>query len=291
MNKLLHTTLIAGILSTGVMAGSELPQTIESGAKVYINKNISINGTIDNYGAIDTQITGGTYPTIRSMMMEATINNHVGQSLEEITDPDKTTILNANKVNNEALTKAYKITEEGGGTINENIKTSGITVNTVSNGTLDFKSLTANDLLYLGTDAEGKTIRITQDNAGLDKEGVGNKYAYFHFGDQGDLQYSYGLEFSGNTLDITGDFSNYTKGRLKTTGSESHVQFLGQGCQLNVPMTIDCATHVYGESVGYKMNKNVTVTNNGLLTMAGNVTLKSGATLTIGEALNTITGE
>ena len=43
MNKLLHTTLIAGILSTGVMAGSELPQTIESGAKVYINKNIILN--------------------------------------------------------------------------------------------------------------------------------------------------------------------------------------------------------------------------------------------------------
>ncbi len=46
MNKLLQTTLITVVLTTGAMAQiDDLPSTIEEGAIVYVNKSIIINGT------------------------------------------------------------------------------------------------------------------------------------------------------------------------------------------------------------------------------------------------------
>lgn len=289
MNKLLQTTLIAAVLSTSVMAEeSALPNIIEADVNVYINKDIRIIGTTDNYGNITTQCAEGSYPTIMgySHMPDETalIRNHVGDFAVEETETDAvTTIKTNNAITNVSLEKVYKIVE-GGGNVDDRLQLSGVTVEKVNDiDALDFRSLTANDLLYLGTDEEGKTIQITSDNAWQSKEGVGNKFIYFHFGDQGVTQYVYNVEFLNDDCDnIESDFSNYKKGSIKITG-KGHTQFT-EGSKFYVPMRIEASTSLNGTGIN-EIYGNVTVSNTGQLFFgpAAKTTLKSGATLTIGE--------
>ena len=178
MNKLLQTTLIAGILSTGVMATDTvtkgctgaLPNLIESGATVYVNKDIIIgsdkieNAVIDNYGFIDTQLQAEPYPTIKaSEGHSATINNHSGIVIkQEEVEAEANTIKGDNpvKVEDVELDKVYKITENSIGKINDNLKIDNTTVTVVTTehreliATNDFidlntqQPLTGNDLLF-----------------------------------------------------------------------------------------------------------------------------------------------
>ncbi len=119
MNKLLKTTLIVAVLSTGAMASTStgaLPKTIESGATVYVNMSMGV-GTgdhvyIDNYGSIDTEVTSEPYPQLTTAH-GYTINNHVGKAIQEETDETKATaIKTANPARD--VNKVYKVVDEGG---------------------------------------------------------------------------------------------------------------------------------------------------------------------------------
>ena len=140
MNKFTKLILTTAVFATGAMASvNNLPKTIETGATVYVNTDTD-GATVENYGIIDTEVTSAPYPTLSY----ATINNHIGQALEDSTDSG---LITANPV--DGVTKAYKI---GGyaGSINPNINLKRTTVTTVNDtSALDFKSLTSTDLVSL----------------------------------------------------------------------------------------------------------------------------------------------
>ena len=304
MNKLLQTTLIATILSTGAMAGETtgaLPKTIESGATVYVNKDIALGGlepvTIDNYGAIDTEVTSAPYPKITGVDETeygrgiTTINNHVGRSVKEETDePTETTIKEANTIKNVTLEKVYKIVDEGGGTVDENLQLENVKIAEVYDAELSVESLatyTANDILFLGAEGADRTVRIRGTAGAFDSNDV-----LCNLGDLGS-DHSYSLEFV-NYSDLRGSISNYKSGSItvKKDGDNETILYVREvpKQELYVPLTVTSGMVIfYGNADIYSV---INVSNDGRLDFGDTTnTLKTGATLRIGEAPTTTTGE
>ena len=266
MNKLLQTTLIAAVLSTSVMASiNHLPNTIETGATVYINTDV-YGETVENYGTIDTEVTSDPYPKLGY----ATINNHVGQALEETSDNG---LITANPV--DGVTKVYEI---GGytGSISPKIVLENTTVNTVNDSTaLDFKSLSATDLVSLSTVEPDKSISIIGPSGGT------YHTISCHFGDQGSSETnSYNMKLSG-FLTFNSNLSNYKNGSIEIPKDTTNVHVCLKPGELRVPVTVSANSAAISNTDIYS---NVTVKNGADLQMWGNVTLKPGAVLKIGEA-------
>ncbi len=265
MNKLLQTTLVSAILASGAMASiNHLPDEIESGATIYVNSNV-YGETVENYGTIDTEVTSAPYPKIQY----TTINNHVGQSLNEADDDS---LITANPV--DGVTKVYEI---GGyaGSINSNIDVSTSTVNTVNDTSdLDFTSLSATDLVSLSTTESGKSISIVGPSGGT------YNTISCHFGDQGSSYAdSYNLKLSG-FLTFKSNLSNYKKGSIEITNDVANAHVCFYSGELYVPVTVSVDGAAISNTDIYS---SVTVKNGADLQMGSNVTLKTGAILRIGE--------
>ena len=265
MNKFTKLILTTAVFATGVMASSiNLPKTIETGATVYVNTD-TYGATVENYGIIDTEVTSAPYPTLRY----ATINNHIGQALEDSTDSG---LIIANPV--DGVTKAYKI---GGyaGSINSNINLAQTTVTTVNDtSALDFKSLTSTDLVSLSTTETGKSITIIGPSEG------NYDTISCHFGDQGSSDTnSYNMKLSG-FLTFNSDLSNYKNGSIEVTNDVQNIHVRFKAKELRVPVTVSANSAAISNTDIYS---NVTVKNGADLQMGSNVTLKTGAILRIGE--------
>ncbi len=221
MNKLLQTTLISAILSTGAIASMEgtgaLPKIIESGATVYVNKDINIGSdhpvTIDNYGSIDTEVTEAPYPKLSGMTMgdqTTIINNHVGRSVKEEADTTNAdAIKTANPVTDVTLDKVYKIVDERGGYVNENFQKENVEIVEVYDAEIkasDLATYTDKDILYLGAEGPDRTVRIRGNQE------VGNPALKCNIGSEGAAE-SYLLEIV-ERVDIQGDISNYKSGSI-----------------------------------------------------------------------------
>ena len=247
MNKLLQTTLILAILSTGVMAAGPtgaLPKTIESGATVYVNKDISIGDaslggvTIDNYGSITTEVTSEPFPTIKAEQA-STINNHVGRSVKEETDTTNAdAIKTANPVTDVTLDKVYKIVDEGGGYVNENLQKENVNIVEVYDAEIKASELVAytdKDILYFGAEGADRTVRIRGDTVVSHHIGIA-----CNFGDQ-NADNSYALELMGN-ISIQGNLSNYKQGSITVKKDELNLNvpwINGEKQEIYVPVNVE----------------------------------------------------
>ena len=324
MNKLLQTTLITAILASGAMAGEDtgaLPKTIESGATVYVNKDITIgddkieHAIIDNYGFIDTTCESGSYPTIQAIGEghKATINNHSG--IKIIEEQDSETIKSEAEIPSVNLDKVYKIDDVSIGKINENIIIGNdVTVVPVEHRELyvkgDFVAATSNDnllkendLLFLMTSELNKTVIIRGGSVPEETKIVCN------FSDRNAGNY-YNLEIKERVA-IGGDVSNYTQGSIMLSqGNDENAPFLmfeKKAKEINMPITVkqgildftSYETKVKGEvsveegelhfNTGTKPAEiygKVNISVNGSVHFNCVTTLKSGAILTIGEQSN-----
>ncbi len=298
MNKLLQTTLISAILSTGVMAAGPtgaLPKTIESGATVYVNKDISIGDgddmgfhtVIDNYGSIDTEVTEAPFPKIMGAneREQTTINNHVGRSIKEETDETTaTTIKTANPVTNVTLDKVYKIVDEGGGYVNENLQKENVEIVEVYDGeigTTDLKSYTSNDILYLGNETTDiRTVKIVNTESERVMPDIN-----INLGNQSD-ETPYVLKLIGE-MDITGDLSNYKNGSITIKHGEDDGQMRGvwfskSKGEIWSPITIDSSRGANFQN-GTIIHKSIDVKTGSCISFDGDTVLKSGAVLRIGD--------
>ncbi len=295
MNKLLQTTLITAVLSTGAWAGEDtgaLPKTIESGAIVYVNKDISIASerpvTIDNYGSIDTEITASPYPKITGIDMGeygiTTINNHIGRSVKEETDETNAeAIKDANAITDVTLDKVYKIVDEGGGTVNENLELENVKIAEVYDAELkaeDLATYTDKDLLYLGAEGPNRTVRIRGEEDSTKQANLN-----INFGDQGATN-TYALELMGR-IAINGNLLNYKNGSITVKQDEntnvSGLFFEGdKKCEIHVPITIESGMLRFFSGADIYNAINVSDTGDAMFYKTS--TLKSGAVLRIGNA-------
>ncbi len=291
MNKLLQTTLIAAILSTGAIASMEgtgaLPKTIESGATVYVNKDISIGSehptTIDNYGSIDTEVTSEPYPKL--MGSDTTINNHVGRSVKEETEEaNATAIKTANPVTDVTLDKVYKIVDEGGGYVNENLQKENVEIVEVYDAEIkasDLATYTDKDILYLGAEGPDRTVRIRGNQE------VGNPALKCNIGSEGAAE-SYALEIV-ERVDIQGDISNYKSGSItiKKEGEKDTSLFLmcdsNKKQEIHVPINIESGGIFMRPIGGCDIYSEINVNTNGSITFDEKATLKTGAILRLGD--------
>ncbi len=289
MNKLLQTTLISAILSMSVMAGEmtgALPKIIESGATVYVNKDISIGGmhptTIDNYGSIDTEITSEPYPKL--MGSDTTINNHVGRSVKEETDTTNAdAIKTSNPVTDVTLDKVYKIVDEGGGYVNENFQKENVEIVEVYDAEIkasDLAAYTNQDILYLGAEGPDRTVRIRGDQGVMGDDT--NKISC-NIGSQ-EADNAYNLEIVEH-VDIQGDISNYKSGSITIKkleeGKSTILSFRNNSPkELYIPVSVKSGNLIfYGNANIYS---NIDVSNDGSIEFSERNTLKKGAVLRIG---------
>lgn len=291
MNKLLQTTLISAILSMSVMAGEmtgALPKTIESGATVYVNKDIHVGvndpATIDNYGSITTEVTEAPFPKITGAneREQTTINNHVGRSVKEETDTTNAdAIKTSNPVTDVTLDKVYKIVDEGGGYVNENLQKENVNIVEVYDAEIkasDLVAYTDKDILYFGAEGADRTARIRGDTVVSHHIGIA-----CNFGDQ-NADDSYALELMGN-ISIQGNLSNYKQGSITVKKDELNLNvpwINGEKQEIYVPVNVESGDICFMN--GTIIHKSIDVSNEGGVIFDGDSVLKSDAVLRIGEA-------
>lgn len=179
------------------------------------------------------------------------------------------------------LDKVYKIVDEGGGYVNENLQKENVNIVEVYDAEIKASELAAytdKDILYLGAEGPDRTVRIRGDTVVSHHIGIS-----CNFGAQ-NADNSYALELMGN-ISIQGNLSNYKQGSITVKKDELNLNvpwINGEKQEIYVPVNVESGDICFMN--GTIIHKSIDVSNEGSVSFDGDSVLKSGAVLRIGTA-------